>query len=89
MKKQDIMAIAKEVAKMLQQGQNPAIKDSLGRKRRPLLYGAKFLFYCNEDDLGELRRICKERLHISISEALREKVDEILKDAGVTPKGKG
>lgn len=90
MKKEDIMAIAKEVAKTLQQGQtSPVAKDSLGRKRRPLFYDAKFLFYCNEDDLNELRRICKEKLHISVSEALREKVDEILKDAGVTPKDKG
>lgn len=89
MKKEDIMAIAYEVAKIIQQGQTSVAKDTLGRKRRPLLYGAKFLFYCNEDDLGELRRICRDKLHKSMSAALRDRVDEVLRAAGVKPESEG
>lgn len=84
MKKEDILAIAQEVAKILQ----PA-KVSGVRKRRPILYDAKYLFYCNKDDLNELRKICREKLHISMSAALRDRVNEVLKDAGVTPKSEG
>lgn len=89
MKKDDIKAIAKEVARMLSQGQTPAppeLKDSKGRRRRPVMKDGSFLLYCNKIDLAEFKRICKDILHKKYSEVFREKVNQVLKDAGVEPK---
>ena len=91
MKKDDIKAIAKEVARMLSQGQTPAtpeLKDKIGRRRRPVMKGGRFLFYCNETDLAAFRKICWDK-DKGVSEVLREKVTQVLKDAGVEPKDKG
>jgi len=92
MKKGDIKAIAKEVARMLSQEQTPAapvLRDSLDRRKRPIMKDDRFLFYCNRTDLKEFRRICDTILHKKYSEVLREKVNQVLKDAGVVPKDKG
>lgn len=89
MKKDDIKAIAKEVARMLSQEKTPVVeKDSKGRRKRPVMKDGRFLFYCNQTDLDEFRRICRDN-NKNISTVLREKVNQVLKDAGVTPKDKG
>jgi len=59
MKKGDIKAIAKEVARMLSQEQTPAtpvLRDSLDRRKRPVTKDDKFLLYCFKGCWG-----CAER----------------------------
>jgi len=95
MKKKDrdeLKKIIRELLNEMKSGQTPTtpeLRDSLDRRKRPIMKDDRFLFYCNKIDLGEFKRICSDILHKKYSEVLREKVNQVLKDAGVVPKDKG
>lgn len=84
MNKEDIKAIAQEVAKIMQEQNSTAKKDSLGRKSRERIYNDSCLFYLNKEDHKRFTELVTNK-----SEVLREKVREVLRKHGVVPVDKG
>jgi len=84
MKKEDIVAIAQELAKIMDKKSSTVKTDSLGRRRKPKRYDTTCLFSVNKQDLAKFTELCSNR-----SEVLRQKVREVLRKHGVEPVDKG